>query len=101
VDRVTIFCILILFAIGILLGFAASTPLAQRNGLDPFYYVTRQLAFGSVALVSMLLVSMLSPVTLLFHLELVELRLPFRKRQPMMQVAKSPALQMEPDISCL
>ena len=64
VDRVTIFCILILFAIGILLGFAASTPLAQRNGLDPFYYVTRQLAFGSVALVAMLLVSMLSPVTI-------------------------------------
>ena len=46
VDRVTIFCIFSLFAIGILLGFAASTPLAERNGLDPFYYVTRQAAFG-------------------------------------------------------
>ena len=54
VDRVTIFCIFSLFAIGILLGFAASTPLAERNGLDPFYYVTRQAAFGGLALVLML-----------------------------------------------
>ena len=64
VDRVTIFCILVLFAIGILLGFAASTPLAERNGLDPFYYVTRQLAFGGMALIVMLMVSMMAPVTI-------------------------------------
>ncbi|MBF9047582.1 FtsW/RodA/SpoVE family cell cycle protein [Rhodobacterales bacterium LSUCC0031] len=62
VDRVTIFCIFSLFAIGILLGFAASTPLAERNGLDPFYYVTRQAAFGGLALLVMLVVSMLNPV---------------------------------------
>jgi cell division protein FtsW len=62
VDRVTIFCIFTLFAIGILLGFAASTPLAERNGLDPFYYVTRQAAFGGLALMVMLVVSMLNPV---------------------------------------
>ena len=64
VDRVTIFCVLVLFAIGILLGFAASTPLAERNGLDPFYYVTRQLAFGGMALIVMLMVSMMAPVTI-------------------------------------
>lgn len=62
VDRVTIFCIFSLFAIGILLGFAASTPLAERNGLDPFHYVTRQAAFGGLALMVMLVVSMLNPV---------------------------------------
>ncbi|WP_439137778.1 peptidoglycan glycosyltransferase FtsW [Roseicyclus sp.] len=62
VDRVTIFCIFSLFAIGILLGFAASTPLAERNGLDPFYYVTRQAGFGGLALIVMLVVSMLNPV---------------------------------------
>jgi cell division protein FtsW len=62
VDRVTIFCIFSLFGIGILLGFAASTPLAERNGLDPFYYVTRQAAFGGLALMVMLVVSMLNPV---------------------------------------
>lgn len=64
VDRVTIFCIFSLFAIGILLGFAASTPLAERNGLDPFYYVTRQAAFGGLALMVMLLVSMLNPLNI-------------------------------------
>ena len=61
VDRVTITCILALFAIGILLGFAASPPLALRNGHEPFYYVSRQTFFGSVALAVMLMTSMLSP----------------------------------------
>jgi cell division protein FtsW len=64
VDRVTIFCVLALFCIGILLGFAASTPLAQRNGLDPFHYVTRQAIFGGLALAVMIFVSMIGPVTI-------------------------------------
>ena len=64
VDRVTIFCVLALFAIGLLLGFAASTPLAQRNGLDPFHYVTRQAFFGGLALAVMLVVSMIGPVSI-------------------------------------
>jgi cell division protein FtsW len=50
VDRVTIGCVLALFAIGILLGFAASPPLAERNGHEPFHYVIRQFAFGGLAL---------------------------------------------------
>jgi cell division protein FtsW len=62
VDRVTIGCILGLFAIGILLGFAASPPLAERNGHDPFHYVIRQFAFGGMALAAMVLVSMLPPL---------------------------------------
>jgi cell division protein FtsW len=61
VDRVTIGCILALFAIGILLGFAASPPLAERNGHDPFHYVIRQCAFGGMALSVMVLVSMMTP----------------------------------------
>jgi len=64
VDRVTIFCVLTLFAIGILLGFAASPPLAQRNGHEPFYYVIRQAAFGGMGLSVMILVSMIGPVTI-------------------------------------
>ena len=32
-------CILILFGIGLLLGFAASPPLAAKNGLPAFHYV--------------------------------------------------------------
>jgi cell division protein FtsW len=64
VDRVTIFCVLTLFAIGILLGFAASPPLAQRNGHEPFHYVIRQAAFGGMALTVMMFVSMIGPVTI-------------------------------------
>ncbi|MCU4652879.1 putative lipid II flippase FtsW [Roseibacterium sp. SDUM158016] len=63
VDRVTIGCILALFAIGILLGFAASPPLAERNNHDPFHYVIRQFAFGGMALTVMVLVSMMSPTS--------------------------------------
>ncbi|MBY6200831.1 putative lipid II flippase FtsW [Maritalea mobilis] len=63
VDRVTLGCILALFAIGILLGFASSPPLAERNGHDPFHYVIRQAAFGGMALSVMVFVSMLSPTT--------------------------------------
>jgi len=61
VDKLTISCILILFAIGILLGLAASTPLAARNGFDPFHYVQRQSFFGGVALIAMLIASMMDP----------------------------------------
>src|SRR5688572_8399328 len=61
IDKWTMGCILALFGVGLLLGLAASPPLAARNGLDPFHYVQRQAFFGGVALVVMLLVSMLEP----------------------------------------
>ncbi len=64
VDRVSIGCVLALFAIGILLGFAASPPLAERNGHDPFHYVIRQGAYGGLALTVMILVSMMSPMAI-------------------------------------
>lgn len=60
-DKWTLGAVLVLFGIGLLLGFAASVPLASRNGLDPFYYVQRQAFFGGTALVVMLGTSMLSP----------------------------------------
>lgn len=62
IDRWSMSCILILFGIGLLLGFAASPPLASKNGLAPFHYVERQAMFGSVALVVMFLTSMMSPL---------------------------------------
>lgn len=62
IDKWTMTCVLILFGIGLLLGFAASPPLASKNGLPPFHYVIRQFAFGSMALVGMLALSMMSPV---------------------------------------
>jgi cell division protein FtsW len=61
VDKWTLSAVIALFGIGILLGLAASVPLASRNGLDPFYYVERQAFFGGLALVTMLICSMLPP----------------------------------------
>ncbi|MCG7519190.1 putative lipid II flippase FtsW [Ruegeria sp. Ofav3-42] len=61
IDRWTMSCVLILFVIGLLLGLAASPPLAGRNGFDPFHYVERQVLFGGLALIAMLLTSMMSP----------------------------------------
>ncbi len=55
-------CILMLFGVGILLGLAASPPLAAKNGFDPFHYVQRQAFFGGLALTAMFLTSMMSPV---------------------------------------
>ncbi|MDA7427504.1 putative peptidoglycan glycosyltransferase FtsW [Primorskyibacter aestuariivivens] len=62
IDKASMSFILILFAIGILLGLAASPPLAAKNGFDPFHYVQRQAVFGGAALVAMLLTSMMSPI---------------------------------------
>ncbi len=60
-DKVAISCVLLLFGIGLLLGFAASPPLALRNGFEPFHYVIRHAVFGIPALLVMILVSMASP----------------------------------------
>jgi cell division protein FtsW len=64
VDRWSLAALIGLFLIGTLLGLAASPPLAVKNGLDPFHYVWRQGAFGALALVVMLVVSMLPPTTI-------------------------------------
>ena len=60
-DKWSLGCVLGLFAIGILLGLAASVPLAEKNDLPRFYYVQRQGVFGAMALVIMLVISMMSP----------------------------------------
>ena len=62
VDKWSLSCILILFGVGLLLGLAASPPLAERNGLHPFHYVQRQAFFGGLALVTMFAVSLMAPV---------------------------------------
>ncbi len=61
VDKVSILCVFALFGIGILLGLAASPPLAERNGLAAFHYVERQVLFGGVALTVMLSFTLLTP----------------------------------------
>ena len=61
IDKWSVSSILLLFAIGILLGLAASPPLAERNGLHPFYYVERQIVFGVMAFMVMFAMTMMSP----------------------------------------
>ena len=61
IDKISLACVLALFGIGLLLGLAASVPLAEKNGLDPFFYVTRQAMFGTIAVTVMVILSMLSP----------------------------------------
>ena len=60
-DKWALSCILMLFGVGMLLGLAASPPLAEKNGFEPFHYVTRQAVFGTLAMLVMLFTSMLSP----------------------------------------
>lgn len=61
VDKWTLSCVLMLFAVGMLLGFASSPPLAHKNGFGAFHYVGRQAFFGGLALIAMLLTSMMTP----------------------------------------
>ena len=63
IDKWSVTCILLLFAIGLLLGLAASPPLAERNGLSPFYYVQRQAFFGGLAMIALFATTMLQPRT--------------------------------------
>lgn len=61
IDKWSLTCVFGLFAVGILLGLAASVPLAEKNGLPRFYYVQRQAVFGGLGLMTMMIVSMFSP----------------------------------------
>ncbi len=62
VDRWSLSCVLMLCAVGLLLGLAASVPLAEKNNYAPFHYVTRQAFFGGLAMIAMIVTSMMSPV---------------------------------------
>lgn len=64
IDRASLGLVFALFGVGLLLGLAASVPLAEKNGLPPYYYVTRQAFFGGVALLAMILCSMM-PVAMI------------------------------------
>ncbi|ABG32854.1 putative lipid II flippase FtsW [Roseobacter denitrificans] len=61
IDKWSLSCVLILFCIGLLLGLAASPPLAAKNGFEPFHYVQRQAFFGTFALLAMIITSMMLP----------------------------------------
>lgn len=61
IDKWTMTVVMVLFGIGLLLGLASSVPLANRNGLEPFYYVQKQAFLGGLALLVMVGTSMMSP----------------------------------------
>ena len=61
VDRLMIGAVLALMLIGIVLLLAASPPVAIRLGLDPFYFVHRQVLFLAPALAVLFATSLLSP----------------------------------------
>ena len=61
IDRVALAALLMISAAGMVLGLAASPPLAEKNGLWTYHYVARQAVFLGVAIGLMLAVSTLSP----------------------------------------
>ncbi len=61
VDKWSMSCVFVLFGIGLLLGLAASPPLAERNGYSAFHYVQRQALFGGMAMVVMIATTMMTP----------------------------------------
>ena len=61
VDKWTLSCILALFGIGLLLGLAASPPLAVKNETETFHFVQRQAIFGAMAIPVLVVTSMMSP----------------------------------------
>lgn len=61
VDRWSLAAIASLIVAGVLLTLAASPAVAGRIGLEPFYFVYRQLSFVAPALVMIFIVSLLGP----------------------------------------
>ena len=61
VDRWMLAAALLLIGLGLLLGLAASPPVAERIGLDEFHFVTRQLMYAVPAVSLLIAASMLSP----------------------------------------
>ena len=62
VDRWSLGAVLVLFVLGLVLGLAASPPLAYKNDLWAYHYVARQAVFAVVALSLIATISMF-PVT--------------------------------------
>lgn len=64
VDRWTLGALLILFVVGMVLGLAASPPLAEKNGLWTYHYVVRQAVFSVIGFAVILVLSMARPSTI-------------------------------------
>ena len=60
IDKWSLFSLIGLFLCGLLLGMAASVPLAESNGKDAFYYVKRQFFYGTFSFFIIIFLSILS-----------------------------------------
>ncbi len=61
VDRWTLLALVLLMAAGAVLIMAASPAVAERLGVEPFYFVRRQILFLALAAAVMVAVSLLTP----------------------------------------
>lgn len=61
IDRAMLGAILTLIGVGLVLSLAASPSVAMKKGLDPYYFVERQIVFAIVGTVMLLGVSLLTP----------------------------------------
>jgi cell division protein FtsW len=61
IDKWSLSAVLILVGIGLLLGLAASPPLAARNGFSAFHYVEKQLVFALLAMIVMFALTLMAP----------------------------------------
>jgi len=64
VDRWSLGAVLMLAAVGLVLGLAASPPLAEKNGLWTYHYVLRQAVFLALSLMLLVVLSMADPRTI-------------------------------------
>ncbi len=62
VDRWTLAAVLLLAGIGVVLTMAASPAVAERIGVDSFYFARRQFVYVPIAVAIMLVTSLFSPV---------------------------------------
>ncbi len=64
VDRWSLGAVVALFITGMVLGLAASPPLAEKNGLATYHYVIRHGIFATMGLSGIILLSMMSNVSI-------------------------------------
>ena len=64
VDRLSLFVTFMIVAFGAIMVTTASPAIAERIGLDSFYFVKRQLVFLFLSIIILLFTSFLSPLTI-------------------------------------
>ncbi len=61
IDKALLGALVLLLLAGVLLSFAASPPVAERIGLNPWYFIVRQAFFASLAVPVMIAASLVTP----------------------------------------